>query len=248
MVWDDEIEISLDDPLSNLNGPLSASPELSVAPPPPRPRSQSAAGDFPPPIRRTSTDASGVFRPVPFSAKFQKVHPGTTGVTLLEHLERLDAVEASLQRLGLNDSVIEEEIDVGESSSSKQQPLPISNDTSTSHLALAGSPESLSPVMDPEVGVMSDLEASMTEEDLVAMSKSTSHVEVSPTLHRGKWSSRARRNEAGRGLDFLREDEAPKRKVIVEVGLCRFSIPRAVTATGAQRLETITRKPLCSCW
>jgi len=42
------------------------------------------------------------------------VHRSVTGVTVLEHLERLDAVEASLTRLGTGeDTVIEEEVDVG---------------------------------------------------------------------------------------------------------------------------------------
>ena len=68
---------------------------------PRRTRSHSHSAEFPPPSRRRSSKAE---RPIPFSAKFQKVHPGTTGVTVLEHLERLDAVEAGLQRLGVEES------------------------------------------------------------------------------------------------------------------------------------------------
>lgn len=91
---------------------------------PRRTRSQSIS-DFPPPMRRVSTDMAGLSRPVSFSAKFHKVHPATTGVTVLEHMERLDAVEAGLKRLGVDDTVVEdeeEEVDVGESSQSQSQP------------------------------------------------------------------------------------------------------------------------------
>ena len=43
-------------------------------------------------------------------SKFPRIHPGASGVAVLEHLERLDAVEAGLQRLGSpRGDVIEEE-------------------------------------------------------------------------------------------------------------------------------------------
>jgi len=210
-VWDDELEIPEETIQELPNGP--ASPQsTNTVPLPRRARSQSS-GEFPPPMRRTSTDASGVPRPVPFSAKFQRVHPGTTGVTVLEHLERLDAVEASLQRLGVDEA---EEVDVGDATtkagiSPRRQSAP---NVQTSPFSPPGSPL-------PTVHEVSSSRSSIAEEDLVALSKSTSHVEGFG--QQGMVSST--------GIEWIQTTDPPaKRTVIVE------------------RLETVKKKPLCSCW
>ncbi|OBZ68177.1 Phosphatidylinositol 4-kinase lsb6 [Grifola frondosa] len=131
LVWNEEVEIS-DEVLPEMtNGAIAQHPassphaSINTMPLPAQPkrkRSQSAShmSDFPPPMRRLSTDLSGVTRPVSFSAKFHRVHPATTGVTVLEHMERLDAVEAGLKRIGVEESAEEEEEqDVGEVSYAK---------------------------------------------------------------------------------------------------------------------------------
>ncbi|KAF8893365.1 phosphatidylinositol 3 and 4-kinase-domain-containing protein [Infundibulicybe gibba] len=222
LVWNDELEVAEEAAQGTANGPASASPQLSISSvplPTTRPRSQSSGSLFPPPMRRTSTDATGAPRPVPFAAKFQRVHPGTTGVTVLEHLERLDAVEASLQRLGVDP---EEEVDVGESSSSG--PIPISRNPSASSSNIASSPFSPPGSPLPTVLEVSSSASSIAEEDLVALSKSTSHVEGPP--RHGRWPSHGRG-----GIEWMQPGEpSPKRVVISE------------------RLETINKKPLCSCW
>ncbi|KAG7098530.1 hypothetical protein E1B28_000469 [Marasmius oreades] len=232
LVWDDEIEVP-DGPEPDSAGiPSPGSPKLSISSVPiPRPRRRSSASDnFPPPMRRTSTDATGVPRPVPFAAKFQKIHPGTTGVTMLEHLERLDAVEASLQRLTIDE---EAEVDVAESSSAAR-PIPRESSGSVrSPSNSIGAPTSpFSPPGSPlptvhEVEPSADDSSSISEEDLVALSKSTSHVEPGPSRHT-RWVSETDR----RGMDWLREDPdlVTTRTVIVE------------------RLETVDKKPLLSCW
>lgn len=185
------------------NGP--ASPQsINTAPLPRRARSQSS-GEFPPPMRRTSTDASGVPRPVPFAAKFQRVHPGTTGVTVLEHLERLDAVEASLQRLGVDETVDEtEEVDVGDAvTNARVSPhLESTSNLPTSPFSPPGSPL-------PTVHEVSSSRSSIAEEDLVALSKSTSHVEG--TLNQQGMVSSA-------GIEWIQTTDTPvKRTVVVEV-------------------------------
>ncbi|KAH8119500.1 phosphatidylinositol 3 and 4-kinase-domain-containing protein [Phellopilus nigrolimitatus] len=123
LVWDDEVEVADDTITEIFNGPLTASPKPSVktlpinlpqSPPHRRALSQSAAdgSGFPPPMRRSTSDS----RPVPFASKLPRVHPGTSGVTVLEHMERVDAVEAGLRRLALDEDTIEEqegEVDVG---------------------------------------------------------------------------------------------------------------------------------------
>ncbi|KAJ3896253.1 phosphatidylinositol 3 and 4-kinase-domain-containing protein [Lentinula edodes] len=227
LVWDDEIEISgddsgLDEVVRDLNEPTS-SPKLSINSVPiipRRPRSQSSSGEFPPPMRRIITE-SGINRPVPFSSKFQRVHPGTTGVTVLEHLERLDAVEASLQRLVSDDNV--DEVDVGESQNFHIQNEPTtSNLPPTSPFSPPGSPLATVPEM-------ASLESSITEEDLVALSKSTSHLEGSSSIsgRHTRWASQA----LGSGVDWLQENETPVTRTVI-----------------SERLEMVTKKPLCSCW
>ncbi|KAF5348627.1 hypothetical protein D9758_006851 [Tetrapyrgos nigripes] len=227
MVWDDEIEINdgtlededEEDPSSAL---LSPKPSIASVPLPGRNRSQSSSSEFPPPILRTSTDASGAPRPVPFASKFQRVHPGTTGVRVLEHLERLDQVEASLQRLGVHQEETEEEVDVGESSS--QRPSIIIPQSAPPSGSFFPATPPFSPPGSPLPTVHevpSSRGSDVAEEDLVALSKSTSHVEGTPSGHI-RWGSH------GRGLDWL-ERSGPRTAIV-------------------ERLEMIDKKPLCSCW
>ena len=152
-------------------------------------------------MRRTSTDASGAPRPVPFAAKFQRVHPGTTGVTVLEHLERLDAVEASLQRLGVDE---EDEEDVGDAvqrSNSIQRPE--ASTSNAPHAAIASTHNSL-----PTVPEASSRRSSIDEEDLVALSKSTSHVEGSFPFNRQETLSSA-------GIEWMNASESPTKRVVI---------------------------------
>jgi phosphatidylinositol 4-kinase type 2 len=237
LVWDDEVEVAAEDSLQDICEP-PRSPTFSV-PTSRTKRSFSSAGDFPPPptMRRTE----GGPRPVPFVAKFQRVHPGTTGVTVLEHLERLDAVEASLKRLGADDSVIEEEEeeeDVAESQRKRTTPLPptatvatTANDgaraptsprISTSQFPSLANSEVLPPVPEND---SASLLSEGDEEDLVAMSKSTSHVEFSPRYSHGRWASNVENHIEPRGgaLDWMNsvDGEPLKRTVIVEVSEAR---------------------------
>ncbi|KAG6862265.1 hypothetical protein C0995_002196 [Termitomyces sp. Mi166 len=220
LVWDDELEI-LDDNLESQipNGPVTSSPKPSVTsvPLPRRTRSHSSSGDFPPPIRRTSTDASGFPRPVSFSTKFQRVHPGTTGVTVLEHLERLDAVEASLQRLGAEET-LDEEVDVGVTNAN----VPASNAAaSSSNIPTSPFSPPGSPL--PTVPEVSSSASSIAEEDLAAMSKSTSHVEMS--------TSQPSRLASMKGFEWIQTPEQQQKRIVI-----------------AERMEIINKKPLCARW
>ena len=195
-----------------------------------RTRSQGASDFPPPPMRRVSMDMTGVSRPVSFAAKFSKVHPATTGVTVLEHMERLDAVEAGLKRLEVEEepTVEDEEIDVGESSQPRPRrasdatgppladigPDPASAPPMATHTALLTPPPILQRL--PSVPEDDD-QQSIGEEDLVAMSKSMSHIESGHGLHtRFASMSGSERNN----LDWMQIDnlESPKKRmVIVEV-------------------------------
>jgi hypothetical protein len=238
LVWDDEIEImeEVPRPPDVSLSPASPRPSISTMPLPRRTRSQSYSAEFPPPVRRRSSEAD---RPVPFSAKFQKVHPGTTGVTVLEHLERLDVVEAGLQRLGVEEPVIEEdeeeEVDVGMSSAPQPLLIPTGDALPPDDLSASqqftppGSPGGLTSV--PETNSLAN---SVTEEDLAVMSKSMSHVESPFTPQHNRWNSHTGRmyRQPDHSLDWMNVDESEqqKRTVIVE------------------RFETVAAKPLFSCW
>ena len=196
-----------------MSSSLTISPQPSVSSVP-IPRRRSSASDFLPPMRRVSTDST---RPVPFAAKFQRVHPGTTGVTVLKHLERLDAVEASLSMLGPQDSVPEEEeVDVGEAAGIAINTPSVNGD------ATKAQPSPFSPPGSPLATVheVASSAASIAEEDLAAMSKSTSHVESSSSSN-FRWSSHNRPSDRIQQVDWLPGEEAqpPKRTVIVEVGI-----------------------------
>lgn len=246
----------------------AVSPHASIAtmplPTPRRTRSQSISGFPPPPMRRTSTDMTGLSRPVSFSAKFQRVHPATTGVTVLEHMERLDAVEAGLKRLGVeegedsDDVEGQEEVDVGESSSSVSQSLqntpqvhrvpssapptqtlfgtpPLSHESPRDGGAGLLSPSARSDRL-PVVPEAEDaLSMSFAEEDLISMSKSTSHIEAPHSaLHTRFQSYHAAHPEEERpNLDWMQAEhaESPRTKtVIVEV---RVLSSDEVVETGA---------------
>lgn len=216
LVWDDELEIAseaIDDPF---NDPLSSPRSIQI--PLGRTRRSPSSGDFPPPMRRTSTDAGGRPRPVPFANKFQRIHPGTTGVTILEHLERLDAVEASLQRFATDEDLME--VDVGESSSSHKAKGKNIMRTTSGLESPPLSPGTLPTLREHEE--MSD-SSSVEEEDLVALSKSLPHVDPG-----GGHSRFASQNQGA--FDWIsRSGEGGKRTVIVEV--CLFVATQSQSLT-----------------
>jgi len=258
LVWDDEIEVPEDllqeteAPADSVedgeNGPPSPRISINSVPVPRRTRSQSSRGEFPPPMQRTSTDASGLPRPVPFAAKFQRIHPGTTGVTVLEHLERLDAVEASLQRLGVD----EVEMDVGEAIQPKHLPLARASSGGNRDLPdvpSGSAPNPSSPFSPPSIPLSAVPEvassaSSIAEEDLVAMSKSTSHVEG---IRRSSFGHERQGNGDPFHAWIQQTGENTKRDVIVEVSSLGSKI-FYFFLIDLQRLETVDKKPLCSCW
>lgn len=271
------MEVADDEVAETFTGPLSASPKPSVMTLPPqlpshrRTRSHSGSeatkkhirgsSGFPPAqIRRSSSSASesDATRPVPFASKMPRVHPGTRGVTVLEHMERVDAVEAGLRRLVVpdpEDNVIPEEdepeeVDVGLPSSltpSSSRPSTIrAANTAENSSALEDSLILGSPLLSPSnsgdaagdithlslpVGGLHSMESSMTEEDLVAMSKSMSVLDPAPQPLHMRWNSNENPastngavNDVGissHNLEWMHGDasEARKRIVINEVGL-----------------------------
>ena len=148
-------------------------------------------------------------------------------MTVLEHMERLDAVEASLERLGI-ENVPEEEIeeDVGESSSTA--PRPIAGSLALAESALiasssapsrGGAPE-LTPVPEGDSPPPSVLTEEHEEEDVVALSKSLSHLDTRPLSVSGQHGRGASHSaQATRQvLDWMQDEPAKKRTVISEVG------------------------------
>lgn len=195
------------------------SPHASIVTMPVQKHARShSSSDFPPPMRRVSSENSGVSRPVPFARKFTRVHPATTGVTVLEHMERLDEVEAGLKRIGVEDEALaeddEEEVDVGEMASSVPRRL---SGSDTEHSAAAAADRMSPPPQSERLSVVpeDDLDA---EEDLVAMSKSLPALEVSPGARHGRWPSMGGPAPERPSLDWIDSAESPRpRTVIVEV-------------------------------
>jgi len=143
-------------------------------------------------------------------------------VTVLEHLERLDAVEASLERLAAENETEEIEEDVGECSSAPR-PISAANRLALSESALvasssapsrAGAPE-LAPVPEADSPTPSTL-IEEHEEDVVALSKSLSHLDTGPLHVRGTSSYSA--HTPNRTLDWMQDEPAKKRVMISEVG------------------------------
>ncbi|KAH7108176.1 phosphatidylinositol 3 and 4-kinase-domain-containing protein [Auriculariales sp. MPI-PUGE-AT-0066] len=115
LVWDDEIELSddLDPTTPVISRPvMNMSQSIGELPPrsPTRPnhRRSLSAGGRAPQVRRSSVTGAPL-RPVPFASKHEQINPGASAVSVLEHLDRLDKVEAGLQRLRVGDSVPEED-------------------------------------------------------------------------------------------------------------------------------------------
>ena len=180
-------------------------------------------------------------------------------MTVLEHMERLDAVEASLERLGI-ENVPEEEIeeDVGESSSSA--PRPIAGSLALAESALiasssapsrGGAPE-LTPVPEGDSPPPSVLTEEHEEEDVVALSKSLSHLDTRPLSVSGQHGRGASHSaQATRQvLDWMQDEPAKKRTVISEVGQTRALSSTLILLMlhSRQRLEMVTKKPLLRCW
>lgn len=245
----DKLEVADDSAsLEAIVGPLSGS--IASLPPriisPSHQRVRSSASEFPPPRMRrmSSTDISGFQRPVPFSAKFQRVHPGTTGVTVLEHMERLDRVEAGLDRLAggedEDDELEEQEQDVGDLArptapipALPPQPEAISRSGSAPVMPFAGPSPSLAPVLEvsSSSSVHSHSDAASApvdvdeedEEDVAALSKSMSHLD---NVAHGRWTTRQSGIEqrSGLGLEWMQdqdsEEASRKKTVIVEVRSC----------------------------
>jgi len=237
LVWDDEVDFTsdmlpelADAALPSPHRP-TASPHASINTMPlPRHTRSHSTSEFPPPIRRTSSEFSGVPRPVSFASKFKRVHPATTGVTVLEHMERLDEVEAGLKRIGVDDSVVDEseEVDVGEASTSASRSTPKEPSAEIAVDALSPSARSEHLPAVPE----DELSASMTEEDLIAMSKSTSQLEVSSPGRHARWPSFGAAPADRHSLDWMHESaESPKQRTVI-----------------VERLETVDTKPFFSCW
>lgn len=219
-----------------------------------RTRRSHSISDFPPPpMRRFSAEVAGSMRPVSFSAKFTRVHPATTGVTVLEHMERLDAVEASLKRIGVEESAVDEdaeEDDVGmvraKPAKKRAQPGAVQQSPEEPPAGPPLSPSALSPERLPmlmEDDAATEDNRSVDEEDLVAMSKSMPHLEQSPPLAHTRWTSQLERPS----LDWMDVDStssAKRRLAIAEVSSAilytqrSFRLILRTTATGNRRHQT----------
>jgi len=258
LVWDDELESTheifkdedpenedpFQDPEDRPSSPHASVNTMPLPAPPARlsfsrPRPRGVVSDFP---SRRSADLLNFARPVSFSTTYSKVHPGTTGVAVLEQMERLDAVEASLKKLGGgaddgdNTGSDDREVDVGEFSpptNNKTVPASAPGRLSRSSSRTRSGDDGAPPIMtasfsgpfstgalpDGLPAVVEEMPSSnvseVGDEDLAQMSKSMSHMDGRPLFH-SRWMSQG---GGGPRLDWIiDEGETPKPKmVIVEV-------------------------------
>jgi len=265
LVWDEEIGVSEDFNVADILGPVSADaagpsrpatkpsgPPSAFGSRPPGQRMRSASGGaaalgdfpFPPPIHRASTDITGVARPVPFASKVSRVNPGATGVSVLEHMEKLDKVEAGLKRLGVEEEVLfeqdeeqeqEREREEGEGEGEEDDDLP--------EMSMS------TPTLPPRPHGRSSGHSKRHSED---HGRSSSHLQ---------WASQtSEERRGGRSLDWRRGSisdagslHAPRKKVVIaEVSqscLVLFIFVRSSrTFLVLKRLETVEAKPFFSCW
>jgi phosphatidylinositol 4-kinase type 2 len=227
LVWDDELEVDDGNPTESFNGPLTASASVQIRDLPTSPRMKRRShsigpSDFPPPIRRSATDTSGLPRPVSFASKFPRINPGASGVAVLEHMERLDAVEASLQRLG-DDAVIEEADEEDErgdigNSPSVQPPQPEEDDAAPD--APIRQPDEMQQELD-EVD-----ESDITFQGHDAMAASMPHIGTRVSFSRARTSGEYQSPQTStsrQNLDWINADK--KRTVVVEVRFILSTLP-----------------------
>jgi phosphatidylinositol 4-kinase type 2 len=232
LIWDDELEVGESFSAEAISGPLSAgaAPNGFNRGSPTRPRrlrSASSPRDFPPrALSRASSDLTGSSRPVPFSSKVTRINPSATGVSVLEHLERLDKVEEGLKRLGPNEDVLFEDEEDGETTAYATPPMQ--------------EPESIDPVVSTQ-----NQQASTSTVNLVPSSQASAKPRLSgisngtrPTLtvrmsedagrpSHVRWASQGTEGRTGRSMDVSRNplrDGSATKKVISEVRLLALQV------------------------
>ncbi|KIJ39911.1 hypothetical protein M422DRAFT_32512 [Sphaerobolus stellatus SS14] len=254
LVWDDEVEIPVDGD--------SANPSLSPVMTPParlderrrstserRIRSRSFGSfPFPPPMRRSITDTDAGARPVPFAGKFQKINPGASGVRVLEHMERYDEVERGLKKLGMEETVLEEEEEEGDIGV-KADPTTAPSQTE----AIPKADEENNNLLDEDIGDVEDqhlealaastisapmLSGYSSDEDTEAGDRASSIHESRRETRSLMGHSRATSDDGGRrSFDWAR---MRRRRQPAPAGKTRTVI--------VERLETIDTKPFFACW
>ncbi|KAG8758774.1 phosphatidyl inositol kinase [Serendipita sp. 396] len=130
LIWDDELEVGETFSADAILGPMTAGPAPKAfnffSRSPTRTRrvrsvsSPRLDSQFPPGGSNVTSDFT---RPVPFSSKVGRVNPSATGVSVLEHMERLDKIEESLTNLGPPDTLFEDDEHEGESRSGERVAL-----------------------------------------------------------------------------------------------------------------------------
>ncbi|KAF9650860.1 hypothetical protein BDM02DRAFT_3092313 [Thelephora ganbajun] len=209
---------------------------------------------------RRSADFLNFTRPVSFSTTYSKVHPGTTGVAVLEQMERLDAVEASLKKLGGgvsgedNPGNADGEVDVTESSPSASTrnngpsahistPGRISR-SSSSHTYTYSNDDGVPPIMTASFsgpfspGGISDGLPAVVEE---APSSSTSEVGDEDLAHMSKSMSYMDARPSSHSRWMSQDGNRPRLEWIIDEG--ETPKPKMVVV---ERVETVNAKPFFS--
>jgi len=166
------------------------------------------------------TDITGVARPVPFASKVSRVNPGATGVSVLEHMEKLDKVEAGLKRLAVEEEVLFEQDEEQEGIHERAREEGEEEDDDLPEMSMS------TPTLPPRPHGRNSGHSKRRSED---HDRNTSHLQ---------WASQASEGRGGRSLDWRRGSisdagslHAPRKKIVI-----------------IERLETVEAKPFFSCW
>jgi phosphatidylinositol 4-kinase type 2 len=240
LIWDDEIEVGESFSAEEVIGPMTAAPTVGFNPfnrgSPTRPRrirsiSSPRFDAFPPPsLTRSSSDLTGASRPVPFSSKVTRVNPSATGVSVLEHMERLDRVEEGLKRLGdPGNEILYEDPEDEVATAVEDTPL-----ISETHIVTPSTESIVKTPEDPAASTSKPASGSGTPlpngkprlsglGDTPRPSVRMSEEGTGRSSHI-RWASHGtgtREGRSGRSMDVtrtpLRDEEAPKKMVIAEV-------------------------------
>ncbi|KIM31246.1 hypothetical protein M408DRAFT_320207 [Serendipita vermifera MAFF 305830] len=269
LIWDDEIQVGESFSADAVLGPLSAGAVPSTFAPfprssPTRPRrirsvsTPRAESHFPPApptaiFSRTSSDFTGSSRPVPFAGRVStRVNPAATGVSVLEHMERLDRVEQGLKRLGRTedeDDGDEEEHEVLFEEEEEHEGTPLMKEPSP--------PRSLQPS-----------NATPSQSSTLASTSATdqAHENTDPAVNGGKPRLSGLGDASARPSVRMSEDGANKPKHVRwashgahegrsgrSMDVSRTPLPMDGMGVGtktviAERVETVEAKAFFSCW
>ncbi|KZO97570.1 hypothetical protein CALVIDRAFT_479867 [Calocera viscosa TUFC12733] len=261
LIWDDEVQIPADASKDEILMALAAPPGKPILPFARHERQRRAtvtngqaprrSMEFPPRLpRRHNSDLPA--RPVPFAGKYERAsggYSGVTGIDVLEHLEKLDAVERDLERLGMESA----------GSSSRHMPASTSEGYYQLPEAFHSSPSLVqptsptSPTASPKKGKSvprPTRRASLGVNVLPAFEEEDPFQDPSPSAEHRRAVSDAPNAFAGgsRSMELGSSEGRPSVKTVIREVSFVSCLPSDWALIAMQRLETLKTKDPWTFW